>query len=191
MADGSAGAADAGSSAAPVGPSQASGGPSAARKQLAGQAETLADTLAKAYRKLTRTAPKTGKQMDFWEQGLEEIQIYLEDVQSLLDECEKLVKAENKANVHNPKIAKSEKLAKALGQLDDAIGLAHERIGAARASLEMDDREYSARSRSRDFVSAASQLKELAGFCEAAATQLKGTAALAREAKSARTRPNS
>ena len=57
--------------------------------------------------------------------------------------------------------------------------------GAARGSLEMPDQDFSSRSRSRDFVEAASQLKELAGFCEGTAVLVRGPAALAGEAGTA------
>ena len=140
----------------------------------------------KTHKKLTRTAPK-GTQMAFWEQGLEEIQGHLDEVQLLLDECERLVEAQKKAEAHGlgrPE-AKSDKLPEALKRLDDAIELANEKTAAARSSLEMTDQDFSAGSRSRDFVKAAGQLKELAFFCEATAVQLKGTAALMRQASAA------
>ena len=107
-----------------------------------------------------------------------------------------LVEIERKAEAYGlvspkPK-AKSDKLSEALDQLDDAIVLANEKTSAARGSLEMADQEFSAGSRSRDFVKAAGQLKELAWFCEAAAVQLRGTAALVRQAGAAQAqRPQS
>lgn len=166
--------------------SKTSGDPQSPREQLAGKLESLAGKLRKTHKKLTRTAPK-GTQMAFWEQGLEEIQGHLDEVQLLLDECERLVEAQKKAEAHGlgrPE-AKSDKLPEALKRLDDAIELANEKTAAARSSLEMTDQDFSAGSRSRDFVKAAGQLKELAFFCEATAVQLKGTAALMRQASAA------
>lgn len=184
--DGAAGAEAGGSDA--TASSNASGVPPSPREELASRLENFADTLRRTHKKLTRTAPK-GSQMAFWEQGLEEVQGYLDEVQLLLEECEGLVKAEKKAEAsglgHPEPKAKSDKLSEALKQLDDAIELANQKTSAARASLEMADQDFSAGSRSSDFVKAAGQLKELAWFCEATAVQLEGPTALVRQASAA------
>jgi hypothetical protein len=167
--------------------------PLSPREQLAGSLESLAGKLRKLHKRLTRTAPK-GSQMAFWEEGLEQLQGHLEEVEALLEECQELIKvevkdAEKKAQAaglgHAELKAKPDKLSEALEQLDEAIILAHQKANAARGSLEMPDQDFSAQSRSKDFVEAAGQLKELALFCEATVVQLEGPAALVRQASAA------
>ena len=171
-----------------------SGDPPSAREQLAGELENLAPKLRKTHKRLTKTAPTRGSQMAFWERGLEDIQEHLDEVTFWLEECQKLLENEKKDAARKapapdpgqavPK-AKPDKLAKALERFDDAIILAFEKANAARSSLEMTDQDFSAGSRSSDFVKAAAQLKELAWFCEATAVQLRGPAALVRQATAA------
>jgi hypothetical protein len=166
--------------------------PRSPREQLADSLESLAGKLRKLHKRLTKTAPK-GSQMAFWEEGLEELQGHLEEVEALLEECQKIINAEMKdaekaqaAGLGNAELkAKPDKLSEALEQLDEAIILAYQKANAARGSLEMPDQDFSAQSRSKDFVDAAGQLKELALFCEATVVQLEGPAALVRQASAA------
>jgi hypothetical protein len=153
--------------------SETSGDPPSAREQRAGELESLAVELRKTHKRLAKTAPQ-GPQMAFWENGLEAVQGHLDEAVFLLEECQKLLDAEKK-----------DKLSEALERFDDAIILAFQKTNAARSSLEMPDQDFSAGSRSRDFVAATGQLKELASFCEATAVQLRGTAALVRQASAA------
>ena len=150
--------------------------------------EGLSPKLRRTHKRLTKTAPASGSQMTFWEQGLEDIQGHLYDVTFWLEECQRLLESEKKdaarkAPAPGSRQAKPDNLAKALERFDDAITLAYEKANAARNSLEMTDQAFSAGSRSSDFVKAAAQLKELAGFCEATAVQLRGPAALVRQAR--------
>jgi hypothetical protein len=166
------------------------GDPLSAREELAGELEGLSPELRKTHRRLTKTAPASGTQMAFWEQGLEDIQGHLDDVAFLLTACERLLESEKKdaarkAPAPGSRQPKPDNLAKALERLDDAITLAFEKANAARSSLEMTDQAFSAESRSSDFVKAAAQIKELAGFREATAVQLRGPAALVRRARDA------
>jgi hypothetical protein len=160
-----------------------------AREELAGELEKLSPKLRKTHKRLTKTAPTRGSQMAFWEQGLEDIQGHLDEVTFLLEECQRLLENEKREAARKAPApsarrgvpqAKPDNLAKALERFDDAIILAFEKANAARSSLEMTDQGFSAGSRSSDFVKAAAQLKELAGFCEATAVQLRGPAALVR-----------
>lgn len=166
--------------------------PASPREQLADSLENLAGKLRKLHKKLTKTVPK-GSQMAFWEEGLEELQGHLEEVEDILEECQELIKAETKdaetaqaAGLgHAVLKAKPDKFSEALEQLDEAIILAYQKANATRGSLEMPDQDFSAQSRSKDFVEAAGQLKELALFCEATVVQLEGPAALVRQASAA------
>lgn len=166
--------------------------PRSPREQLADSLESLAGKLRKLHKRLTKTAPK-GSQMAFWEEGLEKLQGHLEEVEALLEECQELIKAEMKdaekaqaAGLGHAELkAKPDKLSEALEQLDEAIILAYQKANAARGSLEMPDQDFSAQSRSKDFVEAAGQLKELALFCEATVVQLEGPAALVRQVSAA------
>jgi len=171
-----------------------SGDPPSAREQLAGELENLALMLRKTHKRLTKTAPRGSRQIEFWEQGLEDIQGHLDEVTFWLEECQKLLDDEKIDTARKAQAsgyggamtkAKTDKLAEALERFDDAIVLAFEKANAARSSLEMADQDFSAGSRSSDFVKAAGQLKELAWFCEATAVQLRGPAALARQASAA------
>src|ERR1700722_14810022 len=73
-----------------------SGDPPSPREQLAGELETLAPMLRKTHKRLTKTAPTSGGQMAFWEQGLEDILGHLDEVTFWLEECQKLLGNEKK-----------------------------------------------------------------------------------------------
>jgi len=170
--------------------SETSSDPPSPREQLARDLENLAAALRKTHKGLTKPSIKGG-QKDFWEQGIEAVQGHLENVVFLLEKCQGLLegqkkdverKAQEPSPGHVELMANTDTLSEALEGFDNAIILAFEKLSAARGSVEMPDQDFSSRSRSRDFVEAANQLKELAGFCEGTAVLVRGPAALAREA---------
>lgn len=150
------------------------------REALATSLKTLADELMTAHEERT-TWPEDDRTetMTFWRDGLDDVRDFIDQARSLLKDCRPLAEAE--AGAKKPgRGAPKGKLATLLQQFQETIDKSFEAGLAARHALEMADQPFSPGMRSACYMTAAGQLVELAGFCEAIAVQVAGPAALMR-----------
>ena len=157
------------------------------RAKQASKLTATAETLIDVARRLRRGFPPDDQHpLAFWKRGLDTVKGHLEDVGTLHEDCELLVKQmseakqaadavavddESKANGEDADQMELETLSEGLVQLDDAIAHAaqvtRKAMAAVRGNSTDDEREDA-------YFAAAGELAEIAGHCQGLGDQLKG-----------------